>query len=304
MKISMYAMSHDVFKKALTQLLHVMEKGVANARARNFDPNVLAGARLAPDMLPFVKQIQLTSDFAKNSMARLAGIDPPRFDDVETTMDELFARAGRPAHVVANAMTPASHVIDIEFREVWFLYRGIGRVRFNYLHADSRWHFIDVLADPLAFEGFMPYRGESAQVSLADADALGIAQLASGNPASIRNSVMAAFERGKPSLEYLDTAAELLLRRYEEIGNSPAVDTYGWICNLLSELGGTRYSRVLATVQKRSKDEKLAHYAGRHNGASSGPWTEPYVPGFISLTEQARKYPSPYPEITLLRETK
>jgi hypothetical protein len=221
-----------------------------------------------------------------------------------STMDELFARAGRPAHVVANAMTPASHVIDIEFREVWFLYRGIGRVRFNYLHADSRWHFIDVLADPLAFEGFMPYRGESAQVSLADADALGIAQLASGNPASIRNSVMAAFERGKPSLEYLDTAAELLLRRYEEIGNSPAVDTYGWICNLLSELGGTRYSRVLATVQKRSKDEKLAHYAGRHNGASSGPWTEPYVPGFISLTEQARKYPSPYPEITLLRETK
>ena len=85
MKISMYALSHDVFKKALTQLLHVMEKGVANAKARNFDPSVLVGARLAPDMLPFSKQIQLTSDFAKNSMARLAGIDPPKFEDNETT---------------------------------------------------------------------------------------------------------------------------------------------------------------------------------------------------------------------------
>ena len=47
MKISMHAMTHDVFKKSLVQLLHVMEKGVANAKARNFDPNVLANSRLA-----------------------------------------------------------------------------------------------------------------------------------------------------------------------------------------------------------------------------------------------------------------
>ena len=92
MKISMYAMTHDVFKKSLTQLLVVMEKGVANAKARNFDPNVLAGSRLAPDMFTFAKQIQLTSDFAKNSMARLAGVDAPKFEDTETTMDELVAR--------------------------------------------------------------------------------------------------------------------------------------------------------------------------------------------------------------------
>jgi hypothetical protein len=98
MQISMYAMSHGVFKKALTQLLHVMEKGVASAQARNFDVSdvsVLVGARLAPDMFPLVKQIQLASDFAKNSMARLAGVDPPRFEDTETTMDELFHRVRR-----------------------------------------------------------------------------------------------------------------------------------------------------------------------------------------------------------------
>jgi len=92
MKISMYAMTHDVFKTSLTQLLFVMEKGVANAKARNFDPNVLAGSRLAPDMFTFAKQIQLTSDFAKNSMARLAGVEAPKFEDSETTMDELVAR--------------------------------------------------------------------------------------------------------------------------------------------------------------------------------------------------------------------
>ena len=92
MNISMHAMSHGVFRKALTQLLHVMDKATANAKARSFDTSVLVHSRLAPDMLPFAKQIQLTSDFAKNSMARLAGIDPPKFEDNETTMEELVAR--------------------------------------------------------------------------------------------------------------------------------------------------------------------------------------------------------------------
>jgi uncharacterized protein len=92
MQMSMHAMSHGVFKKALSQLLHVMEKGVANAQARNFDVSVLVSSRLAPDMLPFLRQVQLTSDFAKNSLARLAAVDPPKMEDSETTMDELVAR--------------------------------------------------------------------------------------------------------------------------------------------------------------------------------------------------------------------
>jgi hypothetical protein len=116
MKISMYALSHDVFKKSLTQLLHIMEKGVANAKARNFDPNVLAGTRLAPDMFVFSKQIQLTSDFAKNSMARLAGIDPPKFDDTETTMEELVARVKKTLDYIGTV--PASAVDNSEDRDI------------------------------------------------------------------------------------------------------------------------------------------------------------------------------------------
>jgi uncharacterized protein len=116
MRISMYSASHDVFKKALTQLLHVMEKGVANAKARNFDTSVLVGARLAPDMLPFVKQIQLTSDFAKNSMARLAGVDPPKFEDNETTMDELFARVRKTIEYIDSV--PAAALEGSETREI------------------------------------------------------------------------------------------------------------------------------------------------------------------------------------------
>ena len=113
MKISMYAMTHDVFIKSLTQLLVVMEKGVANAKARNFDPNILAGSRLAPDMFAFARQIQLTSDFAKNSMARLAGVEAPKFEDSETTMDELVARVKKTLDYIdtisASYFTPLGH---------------------------------------------------------------------------------------------------------------------------------------------------------------------------------------------------
>ena len=116
MKISMYAMSHDVFKKALTQLVHIMEKGVANAEARKFDTSVLVAARLAPDMLQFSKQIQLTSDFAKNSMARLAGIDPPKFEDSETTMDELLARVKKTLDYIDTV--PASALEGSETRDI------------------------------------------------------------------------------------------------------------------------------------------------------------------------------------------
>ena len=107
MNISMHAMSHGVFKKALTQLHYVMEKGVASAKARSFDTSVLVNARLAPDMLPFSKQIQLTSDFAKNSMARLAGIDPPKFEDNETTMEELSNRVKKTLDYI-DSVSPAA----------------------------------------------------------------------------------------------------------------------------------------------------------------------------------------------------
>ena len=116
MKISMYAMSHDVFRKSLAQLLVVMEKGVASAKARNFDVSVLVNARLAPDMFAFVRQVQLTSDFAKNSLARLAGVEAPKFEDSETTMDELVARVRKTLDYLGTL--PASAFEGSETRDI------------------------------------------------------------------------------------------------------------------------------------------------------------------------------------------
>ena len=135
MKISMHAMSHDVFKRALTQLLFVMEKGVANAKTRSFDTGVLVNARLAPDMLPFSKQIQLTSDFAKNSMARLAGVDAPKFEDNETTMDELIARVKKTLDYIGTVSAGAlegseTRDIKIPLRDRTVEFKGLAFLQY------------------------------------------------------------------------------------------------------------------------------------------------------------------------------
>jgi hypothetical protein len=132
---SMYSLSHDVFQKALTQLLHVMEKGAANAEARNFDVSVLFNARLAPDMLPFSRQVQLTSDFAKNSMARLAAVDPPKFEDTEANWDQLIARVRKTLDYIGT-VTPAalegseSRDIKIVLRDRTLEFKGLQFLQF------------------------------------------------------------------------------------------------------------------------------------------------------------------------------
>jgi uncharacterized protein len=116
MQNPMHALSHGVFRKALAQLLHLMEKGTTNAAARSFDVSVLTSSRLAPDMLPFSRQIQLASDFAKNSMARLAGVDPPKFEDFETTMEELVARVKKTIEYIDTI--PEASLAGAETRDI------------------------------------------------------------------------------------------------------------------------------------------------------------------------------------------
>src|ERR1700753_2153566 len=95
MKISIQAFSIDIFAHALGSLQTVLDKGAAYATAKKFDTNVLMVARLAPDMLPLSRQENITCDTSKISAARLAGLEPPRFEDNEKTYEELRARISK-----------------------------------------------------------------------------------------------------------------------------------------------------------------------------------------------------------------
>lgn len=116
MKISMHAFSAELFANILGNLSWLLEKGAASAASRKFDPAVLLAARLAPDMLPLTRQVQIACDIAKNSVARLAGQEPPRFEDNETSIEQLRARIARTIDYLRGV--PASALEGSETRDI------------------------------------------------------------------------------------------------------------------------------------------------------------------------------------------
>jgi hypothetical protein len=95
MKISMYEASIPTFLHSLRNLKAILQKGVAHAESKKYDPNLLAATRLTADLLPLTRQVQIASDAAKGAAARLAGVDAPKFEDNETTLAELIARVDK-----------------------------------------------------------------------------------------------------------------------------------------------------------------------------------------------------------------
>jgi hypothetical protein len=82
----------ESFVRGLTSLKGFLDKAEAFAKEKKFEPDTLLLARLAPDMYPLVKQIQVTCDTAKGTVARLAGKQPPKHEDNEKTFGEIRDR--------------------------------------------------------------------------------------------------------------------------------------------------------------------------------------------------------------------
>ena len=100
MSLTMHSASVPVFSRILGNMLGWLDRAEAHAQARKFDANNYLGLRLAPDMLPLVRQVQIASDAAKACMSRLAGTEIPKWEDNEASLDELRARIRKTlAHV-------------------------------------------------------------------------------------------------------------------------------------------------------------------------------------------------------------
>jgi hypothetical protein len=95
MPLSMYQASVPVFTQTLAALAGVLAKAEAHAAARKIDPAVLLGGRLAPDMYPLSRQVQIVCDFARGAAARLAGLEVPAWPGEEKTFAELRERIDR-----------------------------------------------------------------------------------------------------------------------------------------------------------------------------------------------------------------
>lgn len=122
MSLTMYDASVPVFIRTLGNLSAILEKGAAYAAAKKIDPSVLVNGRLAPDMYPLSKQVQIATDMVKGCSARLAGLEVPSYEDNESTFADLQARI---AKTIAFMQTVSAEQINgSEGRTITLKLRG------------------------------------------------------------------------------------------------------------------------------------------------------------------------------------
>ena len=116
MSLSMYQVSVPVFVRMLGNLTAILDKASAQAEAKKIDPSVFINSRLAPDMYPLSRQVQIATDMVKGCAARLAGIEVPSYEDNETSFAELQARIAKT--VVFLQSVTAAQIDGSEERKI------------------------------------------------------------------------------------------------------------------------------------------------------------------------------------------
>lgn len=122
MSVSMYTVSVPVFLQGFDNLSSILSKAEKYAEAKKIEPSVLLNSRLAPDMFPLAKQIQIASDSVKGCIARLAGIEVPSYADTETTFAELQERIAKTVSFIKSVK--AEQIDGSEKRSVTLQLRG------------------------------------------------------------------------------------------------------------------------------------------------------------------------------------
>jgi hypothetical protein len=120
MAISVYDISIPALSRALSNLSAILDKAAAHSAAKKYDSVVLVQLRLYPDMHPLVRQVQIACDTAKGAAARLAGVEVPKHEDTETTLDELKQRIAKTVDFLktvtaAQVDSAEGRTIEIKF---------------------------------------------------------------------------------------------------------------------------------------------------------------------------------------------
>ena len=116
MSITMHSASVPIFASMLKSLSAWLDKAEAHADAKKFESSVYLTTRLAPDMLPFTNQVQIACDTAKFLVARLAGVEAPKFDDSEASLADLRQRVRATIEFIQSV--PAGKIDGTEEKEV------------------------------------------------------------------------------------------------------------------------------------------------------------------------------------------
>ena len=102
MAIIFYDQSITVLAHGLRVMSTWLDKARSHAEQAGYDANILCAARLFPDMFSLSRQVQIATDMCKGGAARLAGVEVPKWDDTETTLDEIQARINKALDYLAT----------------------------------------------------------------------------------------------------------------------------------------------------------------------------------------------------------
>ena len=210
------------------------------------------------------------------------------------SIEELFALMGPPQHVEARYFRFSE---TVQFSRLLLYYRGAGRATFG-LDDGGTWLFQAAVADPLAFEALMPYRGRAAEFGLPDDAAIRMAQLISQSLPAMRLVLEDSYNLAQVPVEFLDTTAEILAQNWKSHGDDIREDVYAWMIRLLTTKGGPRYAPLLAQIADETKSLKLRKWARLTVQKPPDIPRTRYVIGSVVLADQAGKFPSPYPGVT------
>ena len=122
MALTMYQASVPQFIKMLGNLKSILDKAATHATSKKIDESVFVDARLSPDMLPLTAQVQIATDFARGTTARLVGVEPPKVEDNEKSFAELTARID--AAIAYVRTFSAAQVDGSETRQITRTIRG------------------------------------------------------------------------------------------------------------------------------------------------------------------------------------
>ena len=137
MSFGMYQASVPAFVTMLNNLRSILDKAERFAEERKIAPEVLLNWRLAPDMFPLTRQVQIACDMAKGAAARLAGRDVPKYADDETSFGELKARIAKTVKFVESV--PAKDFDGSEDRDIVLT---VGGQEMHFKGAPYLMHFV------------------------------------------------------------------------------------------------------------------------------------------------------------------
>lgn len=163
MSRNIYQASARTYTHNLKNLSAWLKKAEKDARARGIDPSVFTSARLAPDMLPLTAQVQIATDHAKGSCARLAGLSAPSFKDDEVSFEDLQKRIAKTLEFIRGIKT--AQYEGAESREI-VLQIPIGKLSFSgsdYLYGwalPNFWFHLTTAYDILRHNGVQLGKGD------------------------------------------------------------------------------------------------------------------------------------------------